>query len=481
MISASNTPLKSVPQLWMADTQALKELGIETVDDLVQAVDENGKKNLSDSSGIPPEPLDRYITAATAFLERQSTRQRAAVISVSMLIVIVAMSALLVISQMASDADLAYAKLQQKFSGAGQQGELLEDVDKLLDQFKEEPASSTVNLRLLKSVLLDNIALEELKNAAADPAAGINDKYDERYLPSFDAAREELKAIAPDDPRIIFAHVNSARAWTNQAEILGRIDSGELDEREFRKIARQIRNAQNQARSFTTLALNEPELSIDMVNQRVEDLVVELDNQITRRMLDQTQQQIGSLRNDLNKLYAYIMNDDDGLPGVLKGQKQLSDQTELLKSQGESIIDEVGDAKKLTRDGTAELNANLDNRLDGTDVALVSANSSLQKLDRILTQHADSGSGPVSANNCGLTDKKAAKTKLKQECVPAGGLRETLKFVATISSPKADGIPEVRIAEGPTDHPLRCDIENVMARFSFTDGDHTCRLVFSAD
>ena len=68
MTTSSNVPLERVPHLWSADVKALREIGIASAGDLVQSVHENGLKSISDSSGIPPEPLHEYLTAAEAFV-----------------------------------------------------------------------------------------------------------------------------------------------------------------------------------------------------------------------------------------------------------------------------------------------------------------------------------------------------------------------------------------------------------------------------
>ena len=476
MTTSSNVPLERVPHLWSADVKALREIGIASAGDLVRSVHENGLKGLSDSSGIPPQPLHEYLTAAEAFVSEEKTRRRAtvmfalalsaiAILSVSMLTVQAGL-----LPRSAAKAENAYADLHAQYAGvaAVDQQELLKKVTTSLKELEGKADSSRVNLLLLSSALNDRIAIAELQRAGDDPSSANYAARYESYKASFKKARDEqalIEEIQKDDPRIAFARVNAAQAWTSRAEELGTIDLSKLprDDPERIHIEDEIRNAQVQARREASLARNTPNIAPELFAQRIDHVRNELDYQVPQRLPDPSnstediEKKINLMQGDLDAMQTKI---EDVQARIADLQSPLADLLEQMGDQETVIVGKVDAAHVETRELIGTVNSSLTTMLNKIDEKII--------VDPDVT---------VAGGECGLMALERAKETLKRQCYPRKGLTRPATFKMGIF-PSVDGVPRVVVEEGPSDNPLDCDLEKVMADFTYDNEEHHCNMTF---
>ncbi len=478
MITSSNVPLERVPHLWSADVKALREIGIASAGDLVRSVHENGLKSLSDSSGIPPKPLHEYLTAAEAFVREEKTRRRATVIFALALsaVTILSVSMLTVqaglLPRSAAKAENAYADLHQQHAGAAavDQQNLLKEVTASLEELEGEADSSRVNLLLLSSALNDRIAIAELQRAGDDPSSANYAAFYESYKAYFKKARAEqadIENIRNDDPRIAFARVNAAQAWTSRAEELGTIDLSMLprDDPERIHIEGEIRNAQVQARREASLAGNTPNIAPALFAQRIDNVRNDLEFQAPQRLPDppnsteDIEKKINLMQGDLDAMQTNI---EDVRARITDLQSPLADLLEQMGDQETVIVGSVDDAHVETRDLIGTVNSSLATMLN--------------KIDEIIIV------GPVvtvAGGDCGVLEPERARARetVKRQCYPRNGLTRPVTFKMGIF-PSVDGVPRIVMEEGPSDNPLDCNLEKVMADFTYDNEEHHCDITF---
>lgn len=482
-------PLTRLPQVWPADAELLEKAGIDTAEGLVRAVGNEGLRNLSDETGIPTPTLDDYATAAEGMVASRKTRRWAAGISTLVLLVMLSLSLLIFLIQAdllsrpdPNSPEAQYAELKRKYEGALNQQALLEEVTAKLEGFKNQAIkpskASLVNLQLLSAAVQDSIALEKLQAAVDDPTSADRDSAYRDYTAAFNKAREQQQEVPAGDPRNVFARVNAAEAWAKRSEVLGAIDP-EL-------YAVDIRNSDAQARNQISLARNVPGVSSAFLDERIDQVLVDLDGRGTsalRAQAERIQRQVDQVKQDLGD----VQTDVSDLRGAFDTlQSTLSQILTQLASQEGSIIGSVTNQHIETRtqiDALASaLDSRLDSELDTVNKALVDANNSLDGLSAQLNEHVGFVVFETSApsRDCGLVDLESARALLKEQCMPRGGIADPVRFDVTITKASEDGEPSI-IATGPQSSDLMCNIEDTLSQFDFQPGLHRCQLVFRSN
>jgi hypothetical protein len=482
MTTSSNVPLERIPNLWSADVKALRDVDIVSAEDLLQSVHKNGLNNLSASSGIPLEPLKEYLTTAETFISEEKTRRSATIMLALALSVVFLLSFSMLTVQAgllprsAAEAENAYADLHEMYSGAetvDQQG-LLQEVTKWLNALEGEADSSRVNLLLLSSALHDRIAIELFQSVGDDPTSANFDSQFESYEANFTKARDEqalIGKIGIDDPRVAFARVNAAQAWASRAEKLGRIDLRKLplDDQKRIDIEHDLRNAEVQAREETSLARNTRNFAPELFAQRIDTVRNKLDYQVPRRVAEGTDaiEAINALNENVRTIDTKMgaaesrMASMEGKMDTMQTsiadlQSPLADLIEEMDGQESLIKKEVGVEHTETRNLIGTVHTSLTTLLGNIDVDPI-----------------------VAGSDCGLMDIETAKKAVKRQCNPRRGLRRTVTFNLSVI-PSVDGVPRVVVEDGPTDPPLDCDLETVMADFTYDNEEHQCSWTFEA-
>lgn len=477
MSRSSGVPLECVPQLWSADIRALRAIGIATTEDLVQNMHENGLKSLSDSSGIPPKPLKEYLTVAEAFVSEAKTRRRASIMFSLALSVVIALSVSMLTVQAgllprsAAKAENAYADLYERYSGVTSldHADLLHEVTASLKELEGKADSSHVNLLLLSSALNDRIAIEELERAGDDPSSPEFAAHYANYEAYFKKARNEqalIEDIRENDPRIAFARVNSAQAWTSRAGALDKIDVSNLpaDDPKRMRIEGEIRHAQAQARREASLAQNTPNIAPELFAQRIDNVRNAVDYQVQQRLPDASfstediEKNIELMQSDLLAMQTNIENLQAEIADL---QSPLANLLGLLGDQGIVLANKVDGEHLQTRELIRTVNSSLVTVLEQIKE---NTNGALPRVT-------------MSGGECGLMEMEKAKETMKAQCNPARGLARSVTFKMGIY-PTADGTPRIEVEEGPASNPLDCDLATVMAAFTYDNKEHHCTIDF---
>jgi len=484
MTTSSNVPLERVPHLWPGDVNALRDIDIVSAEDLVQSVRKDGLKNLSDSSGIPLKPLKEYLATAETFISEEKTRRRATVMFSLALSVVIFLSFSMFTVQAGllprsdAKAENAYAELHEDYSGVETVDEqhLLEEVTKSLHELEGEADSSRVNLLLLSSALHDRIAIEQLRRVGDDPTSANYDSQFRIYEATFKKARAEqalIEKIAIDDPRVAFARVNAAQAWTSRADKLSGIDLNNLLLNDEKRIAIEddLRHAEAQAREETSLARNTPNFAPELFAQRIDTVRNKLDYQVPRRLPESTDaiEAIKALNEDIRTIETKMETAENRMvsmegkmevmrTGIADLQSPLANLVEEMGGQETLIKKEVGDAHAETRNLIGTINTTL---------------TTLQE-NKLFAPN------PLVGGECGLLDIETAKEAVKEQCYPRRGLRRPVTFELSVF-PSVDGSRKVVVTNGPTDPPLDCDLEIVMAGFTYDNQEHQCNWTFRSN
>lgn len=456
----STITLERMPALWFGDVERLRGLGIRTAADICRAVREDGIHELCAASGIPEESLRAYAVLAEASLVRQRRLRRASAASAVAAILVLSLSGLMLVIQADlpfSPAEKAYASFYREYSKASIDATaLLPAVIEKMRELEGESSESMVNLRLLSSALQDSVALDGLGAAVQDPTgSAFADRYAD-YETRFQSARAALDPIDASDPRIVFAHANTARAWMSRAETLDGM-LPELGESDRRVLGEEVRHAEERAAESAAMAAMAASLPSQASARSLVELPLASDDAVVQGLA----RRIGEVERGLADL-----------------ADQLGTQDETL----EAAIDEAhAETRRLINTLAAALNAWLE-RLPpaeggGPDPeeprARAAAAGPVQSdLGEVIVDAASAG----SLADCGFSDLNAAKRRLRRACA-VRGLSDSVRFVLRVRN-----VPDEALqvdAEALTGNPLSCSVEETLRSIPFEEGIYDCMLVFT--